>query len=98
VQESLNNVTRHSGAKEAWVRLRFLTQTLEVEVEDHGRGFATETAKQGIGLVAIRERAELLGGKVEFERPPQGGTLVRLRVPREAPREALREKLEADAQ
>jgi signal transduction histidine kinase len=56
---------------------------LEVEVEDHGRGFEAETARQGIGLVAIRERAELLGGQVEFARPAQGGTLVRLRVPRE---------------
>lgn len=83
VQESLNNVTRHSGTKESWVRLRFLPRALEVEVEDHGRGFEAETVKQGIGLVAIRERAELLGGKVEFARPLEGGTLVRLRVPRE---------------
>jgi signal transduction histidine kinase len=83
VQESLNNVTRHSGAKESWVRLRFLPRALEVEVEDHGRGFEARTAKQGIGLVAIRERAELLGGKLELGRPAQGGTVVRLQVPRE---------------
>src|SRR6202023_2535971 len=92
VQEALNNVTRHSGAGESWVRLRFLPQALEVEVEDHGKGFEAQGAKQGIGLVAVRERAELLGGTVEFLRPAQGdggkgadgrGTLVRLRVPRE---------------
>jgi signal transduction histidine kinase len=83
VQESLNNVTRHSGARESWVRLRFLPRALEVEVEDHGRGFEAGTAKQGIGLVAIRERAELLGGQVKFTRPTVGGTLVRLSVPRE---------------
>jgi signal transduction histidine kinase len=86
VQEALNNLTRHSGAREAWVRLRFLPQALEVEVEDHGRGFDTQAAKQGIGLVAMRERAELMGGTVEFLRPPPAaggkGTLVRLRVPR----------------
>jgi two-component system, NarL family, nitrate/nitrite sensor histidine kinase NarQ len=34
-----------------------------------------------LGLVAMRERAELLGGTVEFARPPQGGTLVKLIVP-----------------
>jgi signal transduction histidine kinase len=39
--------------------------------------------KQGIGLVAMRERAELLGGGIEFARPAEGGTRVRLRVPRE---------------
>ena len=83
VQESLNNVTRHSGAKESWVRLRFMQSSLEIEVEDHGRGFEPGTPKQGIGLVAMRERAELLGGTLEFNRPAQGGTLMRLRVPRE---------------
>jgi len=85
VQEALNNVTRHSGAKESWVRLRYLPQILEVEVEDHGTGFDTAAAKQGIGLVAMRERADLLGGTVEFSRPAraESGTLVRLNVPRE---------------
>ncbi|MGA7896186.1 MAG: ATP-binding protein, partial [Candidatus Sulfotelmatobacter sp.] len=86
VQEALNNMTRHSGAKECWVRLRFLPQALEIEVEDHGQGFEARVAKQGIGLVAMRERAELMGGTVEFLRPAQDtggkGTLVRLRVPR----------------
>jgi signal transduction histidine kinase len=42
-----------------------------------------DTPKAGIGLVAMRERAELLGGSLEFRQPPAGGTLVRLRVPRE---------------
>ena len=85
VQEALNNLTRHSGAQESWVRLRFQPQALEVEVEDHGKGFEARAAKRGIGLVAMRERAELLGGIVEFLPPAQGGsgTLVRLRIPRE---------------
>jgi signal transduction histidine kinase len=85
VQEALNNLTRHSGAGKAWVRLKFLPQALEVEVEDHGKGFEAQAARQGIGLVAMRERAELLGGTIEFLRPAQNGsgTLVRLSVPRE---------------
>jgi len=83
LQEALNNVTRHSGAKEAWVRLRLQPETLELEVEDHGVGFLPQTAKPGIGLVAMRERAELLRGTVEFTKPAEGGTLVRLKVPRE---------------
>ena len=53
VQEALNNVTRHSGAREAWVRLRYLSRTLELEVEDHGTGFTVQSVKQGIGLVAM---------------------------------------------
>ncbi len=83
LQEALNNVTRHSGAKEVWVRLRFLPAALELEVEDHGSGFMAQAVKQGMGLVAMRERAELLGGAIEFARPAHGGTLVRLKVPKE---------------
>jgi len=82
LQEALNNVARHSGAKQAWVRLRFLRDALELEVEDHGVGFA-ERPNRGIGLVAMRERSELMGGQIVFSRPPYGGTLVHLAVPRE---------------
>jgi signal transduction histidine kinase len=82
LQEALNNVSRHSGAKQSCVRLAFLPQALELEVEDHGKGVAPGQNRQGIGLVAMRERAELLGGTIEFLRPPEGGTLVRLIVPR----------------
>ena len=88
LQEALNNVTRHSGATQAWVRLRFLPNALELEVEDHGagfteRGFSERPARQGIGLVAMRERSELMGGKIVFSRPPEGGTRLHLTVPRE---------------
>jgi signal transduction histidine kinase len=83
VQEALNNVARHSGAKQAWVRLRFLPETLEVEVEDHGSGFTERPSRRGIGLVAMRERSELMGGEINFSRPPEGGTLVHLAVPRQ---------------
>ncbi len=83
LQEALNNVARHCGTKQAWVRLRFLPATLELEVEDHGVGFSGRPAKQGIGLVAMRERSELMGGRIVFSTPAAGGTLLHLTVPRE---------------
>ncbi len=83
VQEALNNVARHSGAKQAWVRLRFLSDALELEVEDHGVGITERPNRHGIGLVAMRERSELMGGRIVFSSPPEGGTLVHLAVPRE---------------
>jgi signal transduction histidine kinase len=83
LQEALNNVARHSGGTQAWVRLRFLPATLELEVEDHGAGLSERPAKLGIGLVAMRERAELMGGRIAFSTPGAGGTLLHLTVPRE---------------
>lgn len=82
LQEALNNVNRHSGAKEAWVRLNFLLSDLQLEVEDHGKGFVPQKGNTGIGLVAMRERAGLIGGTLEVLPLAAGGTLVRLQVPR----------------
>jgi signal transduction histidine kinase len=83
LQEALNNMARHSGAEQAWVRLRFLPAMLELEVEDHGAGFSEKPVRQGIGLVAMRERAELMGGRIIFSTPAGGGTTLHLTVPRE---------------
>jgi signal transduction histidine kinase len=84
LQEALNNVSRHAGVKQAGVRLRFTSTGLNLEVEDHGSGIAPTAMKKGIGMVAMRERAELLGGTMEVGKPSQGGTVVRLAVPRES--------------
>jgi signal transduction histidine kinase len=83
LQEALNNVSRHSEAKEAWVRVSFLPKELIMEVEDHGKGMSRNKGPHGIGMVAMRERAEIIGGTLELAQPTEGGTLVRLRVPRE---------------
>lgn len=84
LQEALNNVARHSGAKKAWVRLHYAAQRLELEIEDRGSGFSAAHARKGLGLVAMRERAELLAGVLSFETPAGGGTLLRLHVPKES--------------
>jgi signal transduction histidine kinase len=85
LQEALSNVSRHAGTDRVWVRLRYGAGFVELEVEDHGSGLGARTARRGLGLVAMRERAELVGGTIEFARPDGGGTLVRLRVPIEEP-------------
>jgi signal transduction histidine kinase len=81
LQEALSNVARHSGADHAVVRLSFETNRLVMDVEDHGRGIHLGTVRRGLGLVAMRERAAIVGGQLEFLRPPKGGTLVRLVMP-----------------
>jgi len=82
LQEALNNIVRHAGVTEARIRLKYLSDTLLLEVEDHGAGLESRLGKRGIGLVAMRERAELLGGTLELLQLPQGRTLVRLSVPK----------------
>jgi len=81
LQEALSNVARHAGTAEAIVRLAFRNGTLHLEVEDHGAGLPAAGGPRGLGVVAMRERAELVGGRVTWSRPPAGGTLVSLVVP-----------------
>lgn len=81
LQEALTNVARHSGVHEASARLRLENGLLDLEVEDHGAGLSPTPGRGGLGIVTMRERADLVGGTIEFLRPAGGGTLVHLRVP-----------------
>ena len=81
LQEALSNVARHSGTNEAAVRLGFGTDRLEMEIEDDGKGIGPGTTRRGLGLVAMRERAAIVGGTLDFLTPSQGGTLVRFSMP-----------------
>ena len=85
VQEALGNMSRHSGSREAWVRLRGNDAYLEIEVEDRGVGMAGDAATlrpdSGMGLLNMRERAELMGGRLVLRHPPHGGLIVHVRIP-----------------
>src|SRR5215471_9944787 len=59
LQESLNNVARHSGTRSAAVRLHASETAIELEVEDHGAGLDGSPDRTGLGIVTLRERAEL---------------------------------------
>lgn len=80
-QEALSNVARHSGADSADMRLEFTAGALTLEVADGGKGLDADTSRRGLGLVAMRERAGLLGGLLSVRHPREGGTIVRLTVP-----------------
>jgi signal transduction histidine kinase len=80
MQEALNNVARHSNSKSAAVRLRFLPEAVVLEVQDDGIGFQGNHS-HGLGLVSMRERAELVDGSIEFTSGESAGVLVRLTVP-----------------
>lgn len=79
MQEALNNVVKHSGATSVNVRLRVGKETLSLEIEDDGRGFAAESPQEeGFGLVGLRERAAQLGGSLHIESTAGQGTIVRI--------------------
>jgi signal transduction histidine kinase len=52
-----------------------------MEIEDGGKGIGPGTTRRGLGLVAMRERAAIVGGTLDFLTPSQGGTLVRFSMP-----------------
>ncbi len=84
VQEALTNAVKHAEARHASVVLRRKNGRVTVMVEDDGRGFDPAAATQGIGLVGMRERVQLLDGRlvVESSAHPDGhGTTLVVELP-----------------
>jgi signal transduction histidine kinase len=85
-QEAMTNIARHAQAETVLVQVGVQGGALVVEIEDDGRGFdPSEVARQGgrphFGLLGIRERVELLGGKVMIDSAPGRGTRLHIEVP-----------------
>lgn len=86
VEEALTNVRLHSGAQLVEVILgKAPDQHVTIEIRDDGRGYDSGGFEKvpGMGVLGMRERALILGGRVEFERPTTGGTTVRAVLPLE---------------
>jgi PAS domain S-box-containing protein len=79
VAEALTNVAKYANATRARVSVAVLEGFATAEVADDGRGGAR--ASGGSGLRGLADRLEAIGGSLEVESPPGGGTLVRARVP-----------------
>ena len=84
VQESVNNIIKHSEATRASVEVRCDQRTITIAIEDNGKGIARPTdgdsQKRGLGLVGISERARLLGAKHEILSAPGKGTRMTIRL------------------
>jgi PAS domain S-box-containing protein len=83
VQESLANVGKHARASEAGVVIARNAHVVNLEVRDNGRGFATEAPRKphSLGLMGLRERAQLLKGTVAIDSRPGKGTRIQVRIP-----------------
>jgi signal transduction histidine kinase len=86
VQEALTNVARHANASRVELRLRQRPEELLLEIRDDGRGITAEEVSDphSLGLIGIRERADLAGGTVHFEGVAGRGTIVSVRIPARA--------------
>ena len=84
MQESLNNIAKHSGATQVELVLKMTENTIEMRVEDNGEGFDLNALyknrshrKGGLGLRGMKERTELSGGSFEMRSAPGAGTKIR---------------------
>jgi len=82
-QETLTNITRHSGATRVIIHLYQRDGALELQVHDNGRGITSEETNdpKSFGLIGIRERAQELHGIVNIEGKAELGTIVTVRFP-----------------
>jgi signal transduction histidine kinase len=90
IQEAVNNAKKHASPRDVWLQLSEENGWLQVLIEDNGNGFDPEEVertydrKGSIGLLSMRERAELIDGHIEIQSQtiqPDSGTKVILRVP-----------------
>jgi PAS domain S-box-containing protein len=81
VQEALNNVSKHSLAQRAELKVRETGGHIEIEISDDGVGFEPTLVREGFGLVGMRERAALLGGTLRIESTRGSGTRVQAEIP-----------------
>jgi signal transduction histidine kinase len=82
-QEALGNIVKHSQAKNAEVELRSNAKNVTLRIADAGRGFDPDLRNPaaGIGLVSMRERLRLVGGRLSIESEVGHGTEIFAEVP-----------------
>lgn len=86
IQESLNNIKKHSKATRAFVKIEVATNIIYIVVSDNGIGFSKESIKKsdennGYGLMSMEERVTLLNGKFEINSSPGKGTKILVSIP-----------------
>ncbi len=87
IQESLNNVSKHSKASQVIIKLEILPSKVNIHIKDNGCGFNLDevmnnSEKEGYGLIGMQERVELLDGELKITTAPGKGAEINLSVPR----------------
>jgi signal transduction histidine kinase len=80
-QEALTNAVKHGKASRAVIEVREQAGEVHLLVRDNGGGFDPKAKSEGFGLLGMHERVALLGGELEVESSPDGGTTIRAQLP-----------------
>lgn len=81
IQEQLNNIARHAGAKNIAIRLKNDLYNVALEIRDDGKGFDKKKVRKGLGFTNIRNRAELFGGCADVLSKPGEGCILKVSMP-----------------
>lgn len=81
IQELINNVLKHSKAKNTYIVLEEVNNILSIVVKDDGVGFNNDKTKSGIGLNQIQARIEVMEGQFNLESTKQKGTKISIILP-----------------
>jgi two-component system, sensor histidine kinase LadS len=85
VQESINNILKHSRATEADIKIARNGHHVLLRIADNGQGIApdvnAEASKRGFGLTGMAERARMLGGHYQLQSTPGQGTAINISLP-----------------
>lgn len=82
IQEALNNIHKHAEATQSTIRFEFTTKHVNLLIVDNGKGFNQDEVDQDkFGLINMRERCELIGGKINIQSQENKGTRIHIKIP-----------------
>lgn len=96
-EAALDNITRHAGAKNIAVKVDKNDNRIVLTIQDDGKGFDASSAKPGIGIPGMEQRARLVGGAFDITARPEGGTTIEFSVPLPATKPTAKRKTKAKA-
>jgi signal transduction histidine kinase len=93
-QEALTNVARHSGARQAWLRLEVSDRLVRLTIQDNGTGMPADrgSSHASLGMVGMRARAREVHGELHVENRPEGGLRIRVEAPFAAPQDGIQQE------
>jgi signal transduction histidine kinase len=80
MQEAIQNAIKHAEANNVYINMLLVDERLAISIRDNGRGFNVNEPHDGIGMLHLRQRAEILGGSIRWE-SEAGGCTVNIEIP-----------------